>query len=222
MPYNRRYRKYNRTRTRRRYKRAPPKPARYQAADMAYKAYQGVQYLKGLVNAELHTFDTDVASVAIPSTGYIRHLSDVNQGDQYFNRQGNSILAKFLFGRLEFTKSSSATDTFIRLMIIKDNQQVGDTTPNISDILTNVNTKSSLNPNSKGRFKVLKDELLRFDVNSTGDYRKYNLSLPFHIKYNGTTGVDIQKNGVYIVMISNEAVNTPNCGYSLRLSYYDN
>lgn len=213
MPYRRK------TRYRRR---RPKKPMRYKIADTAYKAYKGVKYLKGLVNAELHHWETDVSNAQPSTTGIVKHLSDLTIGDLATNRTGNSILAKYLFGRIQFSKNTAAPITFIRCMIVKDNQQIGDTSPLISNILSSVSTYSPLNPNTAGRFKIMKDFTIKLEATKTASQIKINMKLPFHIKFNGSTGVDIQKNGLYFVMLSNEPINFPSVYYNLKLSFYDN
>lgn len=213
MPYKRRYR---------RRRRRPTKPMRYKVADTAYKAWKGVRYLKGLVNAEMHAFDNTNSVTINNSPGVVDHLSAIAVGDGNGDRSGLSILAKYLFGRLIFTKSPSATDTFIRMIIIKDNQQISDTPPTISQLLASTSVVSPLNKNTFNRFKILMDRTIRLDANKTSTNMKINLRLPYHTTYNGTSGTDIQKNGTYILFISNESVNLPSVQYDLRFSFYDN
>lgn len=214
------YKKYN---NKRRYKkRAYVKPLRYKVADMAYQAYRGVSYLKGLVNAELHHYENTTSGTAISSTGHITNLTPISVGDNNSNRTGNSVLSKYLFGRMEFGKSSSASQTFIRIIIFCDQQQVADTAPAVADVLSSASTLSPLNSFQVGRFKILKDMVIRLDSNNTTYNEKINIKLPFHTKFNGTSGTDVQKNGVYILAISNEATNTPSYSYNLRYSFYDN
>lgn len=198
------------------------KPLRYKVADMAYTAYKGVRYLKGLVNAELHSNDFTATASTIPNTGTIVPFTSIAQGDNYNNRQGNSILAKYLFGRMEFVKHALSNYTFIRMIFFRDTQQLGDTDPGVSDVLSTANTLSPLNQFQKGRFSIMKDKTIRLDANKTTSNMKIKIKLPFHIKYNGTSGADIQKNGIYLLIIGSEPTNVPLYSYNLRLSFYDN
>lgn len=198
------------------------KPMRYKVADMAYSAFQGVKYLKGLVNAELHSADFTNTGVSIPNTGSIVEFTTIAQGDNYNNRQGNSILAKYLFGRLEFVKHGSSNYTFIRVIYFVDTQQISDTSPAVTDVLASASTISPLNQFQKGRFSILKDMTVRLDTNVITHTEKVSLKLPFHIKYNGTSGGDLQKNGVYMLVIGSEPTNTPLYSYNMRISFYDN
>lgn len=219
MAYSRRsYRRY----PTRRYRKKPEKPMRYKVADTAYKAYQGVQYLKGLVNAELHAFDNIETSRAVGTGGYVQTLNNIPIGDTNGDRTGNSLLAKYLFGRIHATRNTAATNTFIRVMIVQDTQQISDSAPAISDVLQTVNVLSPLNKNTFNRFKVLKDMTIRLDDNQTSDNYKINIKLPFHCHYNGSLATDIQKNGLYVMYVSNEAANAPFIDHNLRFSFYDN
>lgn len=203
-------------------KRVYKKPLRYKVADMAYSAFRGVRYLKGLVNAELHSADFSATGTAIPSSGSIVPFTAIAQGDNYNNRQGNSILAKYLFGRMEFVKNGSSNYTFIRVIFFRDTQQIGDTDPAVTDVLSSANTLSPLNQFQKGRFTIMKDMRVRLDTNKITSSYKIKIKLPFHIRYNGTTGGDLQKNGVYMLVIGSEPTNTPLYSYNFRISFYDN
>lgn len=49
-----------------------------------------------------------------------------------------------------------------------------------------------------------------------------NLRFDHHIRYNGSASSDIQKGGIYMMVLSNEATNGSSFTYNLRLGYYDN
>lgn len=214
---------YKKRSYRRRYRRRVyKKPLRYKVADMAYSAVKGVSYLKGLVNAELHHYDNITLGSSINNTGTIYHLNPIPVGDNNAERNGNSILSKYLFGRMEFVINGSSTYTFIRCIFFTDKQQIGDTSPGVTDVLSTASQTSPLNSFSAGRFKILKDMTIRLDTMHPSSNRKIMMKLPFHSKYNGTSGSDIQKNGLYLLVICNEPVNTPAFSYNLRYSFYDN
>ncbi|WP_445779126.1 hypothetical protein, partial [Shewanella sp.] len=60
--------------------------------------------------------------------------------------------------------------------------------------------------------------------NVTNKQRLVNVNRYFahHVKWNGTTASEIKKGGMYMLLLSDEATNTPTCVYNTRLSYYDN
>lgn len=197
------------------------------AKGLAASAMIGVEYLKGLVNSEMHKCEVGFNGTTIPITGSVTHLSPVAVGDTYADRTGNSIYARAL--NIRYTASWNQTTAGlqqIRLMVVQDTQQVGDTTPSISDILDSsaVNyTLAHMAPNSVGRFKVLKS--IRFDLTSVYQSQTSEINIPMrhHIRYNGTAATDIQKGGLYLVVASNVvSSNFPFLYAQSRLSFHDN
>lgn len=199
------------------------KPMRYKVADMAYKAFRGFQYIKGLVNSETF-FIVNSASSTPDTSGSVIHLSPVSIGDGQSARTGNSILAKNLFGRIVFNQNVTAVTTRIRFLILRDTQQIGDTSPAVTDVLNSADVLSPLNATLyPGRFNILYDQLILLDdtLRQTCS-RKIYIKLNNHIKYNGSATSDIAKNGLYMLMISTQGTNTPTVDYNLKLSYHDN
>lgn len=215
--------KYTRRRYRRGYRKKNPfvsKAAKY--AGMAYTAYKGVKYLKGLVNSEKGMLDFN-ANTTYSSTGSVISLNNIAQGDTVSSRQGNSILVKGIFGRMLFTQNSSATNTFVRCVIFCNKQQLSDSTPAVDDVLESVSVKSNLNISHKGQYSVLRDFTIRLDsANNTSAARKINIPLNMHLRYNGTAATDWQKNGLFMILLSNEATNVPTVDWNLRVSWHDN
>lgn len=221
---------YNRKRSnRRRSKRKPYGRSRqnffdrkYSVRDIASAAYRGVKYIKGLVNSERYKFDTDTSSS--PSTsGTITHLTAIAQGDAENQRSGNGILCRYILINAVMQLHASATNTTYRILIVSDSQQVGDSSPAISDVLNSVGLTSALNRGTVGRFNVLYDVVQ--NINNVGTpTRVHRIYLPTmcHVRFNGPLSTDIQKNGVYLILISNEATNTPSFSYFSRISYHDN
>lgn len=145
------------------------------------------------------------------------------QGDTSSQRTGNSILMRNVFLRLVFTQSSAATSTIYRVMLIKDTQQVGDQSPAAPDILESLNPLSPLNTSTVGRFKVMKNWFFTTDDTKT-QTRVLNLykNFRFHTKFNGTANTDIQKNGLYLFMITDQPTNVPRVDYTWKVGYHDN
>lgn len=194
-------------------------------ASMAYSAYKGMKYLKGMVNAELKKHVL-VHNETVGTAGQVYHLNGIAQGDTNLQRNGNSILGRWLFGRALIVQHANAVNTFVRYLIVQDKQQIGDTTPNTANVLQSISILSSLNVNESRRFKILKDGLVKFDAptgtNGQSKVIKFNIDTKSHVKYNGTASTDIQKNGLYLILISNETTNTPTWDSNLTFNFYDN
>lgn len=231
MPYSRRFvRPYRR---RRRWKRNQPGNKKvswynrkYSVSQLAAQAFRGMKYVKGLVNSEMFVLDTAMLQSPTDS-GTITHVTAIGQGDGSGSRTGNSVLAKWLSIRAFAYVHGSATDTAIRLMVVMDKQQQGDTAPGVADVLDTAsatyNYLAFLNPDQKGRFSILHDEIWTMNNVSKKDLiKKVNIKLDKHIRYNGANTTDIQKNGIYVISISSEATNAPALKIEARLGYHDN
>lgn len=190
--------------------------------NIARAAWSGVKYLRTLVNSEVHKFDTSLASS--PSTsGTVIHLTGIANGDTLSTRTGSSILCKGLACRWYYTQHASATVTLLRVLFVQDRQQVGDTAPGVTDVLESASVNAMLQSAEVGRFKILSDETYTMDSVSRRIMfiRKY-FRIQDHIRFNGTTGSDIQRNGLYCVLVSSEATNVPSVVGTARVSWHDN
>lgn len=219
MPRRRYFRRRRRFR-KKRYSGRPLLNPKYSIRDM----WKSISYLKGLVNSELFKKDTSF-DTTVDTTGSVTHLSDIGQGDTVSGRAGNSIFARSLYWRCLITINPTLKPTYIRLMIIRDRQQQGDTSPAIGDVLQTVSIQSPLDVSTnQGRFDILMDRVIKLDDASrqTVFTQKY-LRMRSHIRYNGTASTDIQKNGLYFMAFSNEDVtDAPTVSWNARLAYHDN
>jgi len=191
------------------------------AAQQAWK-------LKGLVNSEMLKFDTNEAGSTVTSAGtYVSHLTAIAIGDTDNTRTGNSIYVRAvnLHGRVVYNATAGVTPTFLRLMIVIDSQQVGDTLPSIGHVIDTTvgGYQAHMLSTTVGRFKVLYSRIITNDsVQNTVKPFEINLPMRHHVRYNGSAGTDIQRGGIYVLAISSEAVNGPKLIWNARVSYHDN
>lgn len=204
---------------------------------IAKAAWSGVKYLRTLVNSEVHKHDVAPTSQAIGTTATIIQLNAIAQGDTVSSRTGNSILAKYLAVKMSLAIHGSATNTVVRLIIFIDHQQIADTAPGTTDLLNSNSTLAHIQTNTVGRFEVIKDWFITLDSASRASFttqlyknfagrtqrgRYYDSGTGLHCKFNGTGSTDIQSNGIYFLMLSSEATNTPTLTYSARFGFHDN
>lgn len=196
---------------------------KYSALQLAKKAYTGVRYIKGLVNSEMYHHRLTGTAVNVTSTGAVVHLSGINQGDTSVTRTGNSVFCRGLVLRMRFAINATATTTFCRIMLVIDQQQVSDTDPSVTSVLQTADVLSTLHINQSGRYKILKSWLFSMDDarNQTRIIDHYQ-KLWHHIRFNGAASTDIQKGGMYLLYLSDQAVNYPVMDYESKLSYHDN
>lgn len=219
---------FRRTRTirrRRRGRRTPWYNRKYSTAQIARAAWRSAKYIRGLVNSEM--FHADQACTLGNNQAAIFHLTGLGQGDTVAGRTGNSILLKSLTQNgFMYINATQTTNTRIMLALVLDSQQVSDTTPGITDIFeSGTDPHTLLKTGNLGRFKILYRKQYTLDSNAAGNnaltVRKFN-RLNFHVRYNGTSSSDIQKNGLYLVMITSESSLFPSITINTRINYHDN
>ena len=218
MPYRRRARGYRRRRGRR----TAWYNKKYSTAQIARAAWRSAKYIRGLVNSEMFHHDREDTAINLPNTGIVVPLVLIAQGDGTSARTGNSILAKSLLMRMRLRLHSSATTTIVRYLLVRDRQQVADTDPTISDLLVSADVDSPNNTNTGGRFKILLNRTVALHSARPLYHKEFFAKMMVHIKWNGSTIYDIQKNGIYLVVISDQATNYPVLDLYSRLSYHDN
>lgn len=194
------------------------------AVSMASAALRGLNKVRGLVNAEMYKFDSSIA-VNIADTGTVQPLTQIPQGDGDNQRTGNSIFCRAwnLKGLLGRTTAGDSVQQ-VRLSVVMDTQQIGDTAPSITDIYESSSPYAHLNSNTVGRFKVLYSKNFILDA-ASGLGKNVNINIPMrhHVRYNGTSQSDIQKGGLYLVFSSTQTTSDyPTLTGEYRLSYHDN
>lgn len=197
---------------------------KHSVKDIATQAYHTAKWLASVINVEKKKYDYDTSYTPDSSTGNVVLIPLIGQGLDDDDRTGNSIKSQSILHRGSFIWNSAGDSVQqLRYMIVVDNQQIGDTAPNVGNILTSGSYNGALNPDTLGRFKVLLDR--RMSVYSSKpiiqfkDYLKYS----GHVRYNGTTSNDVQKGGIYLVFISSQnGGNYPTVQSNIRYAYVDN
>lgn len=189
---------------------------------IAQKALSTALTVKRLVNVERKYKDTSY-SASLSGSGAIMNLIDIPQGDTSEQRIGNSIKLTNVLIRGDAIINSADTNSLVRLVLVRDLQQQGDSPPVWLDIFDTATPNTALNRNNAGRFKILADR--RFTLSKNGqDVHLFKIfkKLNFHVRYNGPLATDFQKNGLYLAWITGESTNLPTIDVTARVSYIDN
>lgn len=223
----RRSRKY--ARPRRSYRR---RSARYttmgSALHLAKKAAKGVYYLKGLVNSELMKRTTSSGNNVVPYPGetpYMNLLTGIPIGDSDEDRTGNSVLLRYLNVRAIFKSQDYTKPGFIRVIVFRDTQQASDTAPDLTDVLQFITPTSYLNPDTVGRYTILRDKLFTLNQYRPQVQFNYTLSTRAHLRFNGPLASDVQKDHIYMAVFATTTFGTslnPFMDIATRISYHDN
>ena len=108
--------------------------------------------------------------------------------------------------------------------LVRDKQQISDTAPAITDVFTSdTDPHTMLNANRLGRFDLLKRWNYTVDSHTSSSVNfNYFTKRSFHVRYNGPTANDIEKNGLYLVIITSDGTNYPTISINSRISWHDN
>lgn len=213
---------FRRTRFRRRFRGRAKKGITYR--QIGSKVWRDIRWLKSMINVEKKYLDITFDS-AVSSTENFQLLNGMALGDTSITREGQSIKMINLFLRAYITMHASATTTQVRLMIILDTQPNAAAMTAAELLASTSNILSPLTIGYGSRFKILIDKLFRLDTNKLNLEYKHFMKLGMHTKYNTSnngTIADITKNSLYLMLVSDQATNTPNVSFWNRLRFIDN
>lgn len=188
---------------------------------LALQALKGLRYVKGMINCEYHLRDI---SIPLGTQSSITNITAIPQGDGNGQRTGNSILCRSIYikGFLQIN-SSVSVNTRLTLVLVRDLQQISDNAPSITDIFTTIQPETLVNTANAGRFKIMWRQTYNLIPNQRPvlNISKY-IKTYQHVRYNGSAATDVQKNGMYLLVLTSEATNYPTIGLTSRIGYYDN
>lgn len=190
----------------------------------ARQLWRDIKYLKSVVNVERKYLDSTF-NTTVSTTENFQLLNGMTQGTSGITRTGQSIKIVSCFVRFYMTMNSAATTTQVRIFILKDSQPNA-AVPTAANLLQDsTNILSPLLIAFGRRFKIFYDRMIRLDTNKLNQELKYYLRLRFHTEYGtGNTGTisDISKNSLYIMLVSDQAVNLPTVQFWARVRFIDN
>lgn len=191
--------------------------------DVASKALKTALMVKKLINVEFKKHD-DLNEGTVSSTGSVHDFTEIAQGDAKNERVGNSLKTRnmTLRGQLRHNSAGDQVQN-LRLILVRDTQTVADGAPGFSDVVDDTgNVFSYLNADTVGRFDILHTLVLTVTDQNPSRTFKWNSGKQFHVRYNGSASTDIQRNGIYLLVYSDKATNTPTLQTAWRMSYIDN
>lgn len=195
----------------------------YSKKGPAQRALRKANYILKVMKPEnKHVVHTG-SGVSVGTIAQIIHLSAIPQSTNVSDRIGLKIRPRSIFGRLHFLQNNSATYTFYRIMFVVDLQQPASASFVIGDLLNSPDTLSPLATTKLGRFKVLYDKsFFTDDAKQLANYIKVNIPIKgVETGFNGAAAADIQRNGVYMFVLSDNSINAPTYSYNIKLNYTD-
>lgn len=196
--------------------------ARNTAKDVAYKALKLAKQNRRSV--EVKEVTTSV-SASISSTGSISSMVQIAQGDNYVDRNGNSIMIRSfqLRGLVYTTDTTLGAKTAFRCLIVRDNGY-GSVAPTVAEILQSSAPHGlrAQEPENRANWTVLYDKFVVLDAQSQNQaiinvYRSYKGKCLF----DGTASTTQNKGALYLFLLSDHAVNMPYCAIQARVRFVD-
>lgn len=227
MPYKKPYSKRGYGRKRQTGFRSHLKTA-YNTAILAKKAYDGMKYIKSLVNVEKKFVETNLSG-NLGFTPVITPLSLTAQGDTQSNRQGDSIKATSNGTSMNFVMAAAGTQGVCRVVLVLDKVSNGaaPTTATIFDVTAASPQNYHYNPDFAGsRYTILWDKKYTFVKGADTEARIIDLyqALSHHIKYSGTTAAQASCSTGHLYLWMNYSDNTNQLAYDISnvLRFIDN
>lgn len=181
--------------------------------------------------------DISLASNNITTAGSVVHVTAIAQGDTSATRTGDAIQLTDVQVAGVLIRATDApavtTNGTIRYALVYDKQQVADTSPTAAVVFNGANPVIAL-PVLDGldRFtviwmspvKVLSMMSLDNDLvipPTAPHFITHSMKLDRKVVFNGTASSDIQKNGLYFVILTDDAGNTIDFSGTARIGFTD-
>lgn len=224
MPMNRKYGKsYKKNYRRKRYTK--------KTSSVAYKALSLARTMRRQIEYKYHG---NQPSRVLQTIGSVDDLTQIGEGDSSLQRTGLKVSPTSLLLKIRIRHGDNgATPPVLdprgvlsRIIIVRDLQQESDTAPTVTDLLGGTSlVMSPYNRLYRNRFEVLMDKTYKTCPNASNtviyDTQYLKLSSKRPIYYNGGAATDIQKNGLYMFQICDDAVYSPTSYIWWRLRFAD-
>lgn len=190
-------------------------------------AVKGVNLLKSLVNVEVKRYDSQPTVSNQGTTPTIQLLSGIDTGSDYFQRDGNSILAKYIDFKGNVIMDTTGNTVLVRVILFIDNDNDGQT-PTASELLVDAtspgNLLSPINIDYSSRFTILMDKHINLSVNGQqSQYIRKFKKLDYHMRYLTATGsTGFGKGNIWVFTVSDDNTNQPAVRLYSRVAFIDN
>lgn len=163
-------------------------------------------------------------SATVTSTASALHFTALAQGTAQNQRIGNSVYCTGMSINYYWTSHPTPAQTMARLVIYYDTQTLSDDTAHTwTEVMDSSSILAMVNRGSfRNRFKILHDKVVALSP-ATNYAESHKTYIPFNktVEYNGTANTDIQKNGIYGLILSTEPTNGAGFVYYARVYYND-
>jgi hypothetical protein len=163
--------------------------------------------------------------VFIPSTsGNFITLCNIAQGTAYNERVGTTVAPMRLHFRARLNLGvplSGYNQTYLRVIILQDRQQVDSTSPLSSQVITPIEPEAAKNWFYRNRFNIISDEIHTLDIYHPSKWIDRKFAISGSMDYSSSGSTSICKNGLYALILQDNSVYPASLDYWFRLYYTD-
>ncbi len=156
---------------------------------------------------ERKNFEIPLTTVpSVGRAGAVQPLAEIVQGVGLAQRNGVSVAPTHLKINIQWIGVAASVNDVYRVIIFRDTKQVNSTTPAVTAVLRAARVMSLYAINHRSRFKILFDECFTAPGSTPvvqSWVLKLNLKLNKIMAFTTNLGTSIDKNGLYMLLISN-------------------
>jgi len=203
---------------------------------------KSLQKIVKLLAPEKKYFDVSLNNSNITVTGAVTNIVGIAQGDGITNRTGNAVNVTNITVKGLWERNSDALAAIgfkYRVLVVCDKQQIADTAPSCGDVIADsAYTANPLiclpNTANLERFRILwtsplyemaKGCITAANAASTALVQsgtfEWTWSGGIKVEYNGANSGDIQKNGLYVLFLTDSNQNTVDVTGVARIGFLD-
>ncbi len=187
---------------------------------VAKRALRKVKKLERKV--EVKILDSGIVTQTPAVAGILTHLNGIVQGDTEQQRDGLSC--NMIGFKLNYRVQLNAASTLaiVRVIIVRDNRQVESTNPGVLAVILSANPMAQHSRINPKRFTFYYDKVHALDDSSQRNiYRTLFCKAKFKMQFIGATATSQTSNGLYLILISDQAGNLPSVQFSFRAWFVD-
>lgn len=196
------------------------------SVNKADKALSLAKYAVRSLNVEVKSVTKSVTAQSVGTTGVIFNLAEIPQGDGFNNRDGRSVKIQQLNMKGTMTIDPTVQQTRMRILIVKkiDNNL---TLPTIGEVLDSSIINSLRNLNNTDNLKVLSDKRYAIDQSTNSNIlwsinKQMSMRQQYQIGATGGVGTNLERNGLYLIALSDQTITVPNLTFQSRVRFVDN
>jgi hypothetical protein len=170
-----------------------------------------------------HT-DNFATPFTLTSVPVVHNVGNIAQGTGFDQRIGIWIRVRDFEVRLDLfagTALVGVREGHMRFVVVRDLQQRSAVAPTVTDVINPFSPLGVRNVYYLKRFQIMKDILVRF---STYDpVKRLTMRVPVgdSMGFAGGAVTDQSYRGIYILMVSDNNVNSPTIGITTRINFWD-